>query len=83
MLTNKFTSIASFVAKSAYKHVICNTYIHKVYIKLPAITNIAEIPARALIAVVVSRLSPQERGNTGIRIHESNFTNAKNMNKNS
>ena len=43
MLTNKFTSIASFVAKLAYKHVICNTYIPRVYIKMPAIDFTAEI----------------------------------------
>jgi hypothetical protein len=68
MLTNKFTHIAEFVTKVAYIYVVCNTYIPKVYIKMPAITNIAEIPAIAFIAVVVSRPSLQERGNTGIKI---------------
>ena len=38
MLTNKFTSIANFVAKLAYKHVMCNTYIPRVYIKMFAIS---------------------------------------------
>ena len=38
MGTNNFTYIANFVAKSAYKYVICNTYIPKVCIKMYAIS---------------------------------------------
>ena len=36
MGTHNFTDIAKFVAKSAYTYVVCNTYIHRVYIKMPA-----------------------------------------------
>ena len=37
MGTNNFTDIAKFVAKSAYTYVICNTYIHRVYISLSVV----------------------------------------------
>ena len=36
MGTNNFTDITKFVAKSAYTYVVCNTYIHRVYIKVLA-----------------------------------------------
>ena len=37
MGTNNFTYIANFVAKSAYKYVVCNTYIPRVYISLSVV----------------------------------------------
>ena len=37
MGTNNFTDIAKFVAKSAYTYVVCNTYIHRVYISLSVV----------------------------------------------
>ena len=37
MGTHNFTDIAKFVAKSAYTYVICNTYIHRVYISLSVV----------------------------------------------
>jgi len=61
MLTNKFTSIANFVAKLAYKHVMCNTYIPRVYIQLlsKGITAVKKCP---LMESLLSPPPPRARG---------------------
>ena len=69
MGTHNFTDIAKSVAKSAYTYVVCNTYIHRVYIKmLGASSTVLPTTIRA----------PAE---AGIRKHESNFSESKSMNK--
>ena len=88
MGTHNFTDIAKSVAKSAYTYVVCNTYIHRVYIKMlvasstvltcPSLTALSYLPLSA-------HLRKQEAGfmkcNSGIRKHESNFSESKSMNK--
>ena len=52
---NNLASIAIFVAKSACKYVICNTYIPRVYIKIvsstphPRVTRVSPTPHRPII----------------------------------
>ena len=73
MCTYKSTYIASFVAKLAYIHVACNTYIPKVYIRLPAVDCIGVISRQARPA--------ESSQNSGIKIHEIQFSEIKFMNK--
>ena len=62
MGTNNFTYIANFVAKSAYKYVVCNTYIPRVYI---------------LLSVVALSMYFIRRENNFMAKQEAEFSNAK------
>ena len=61
MGTNNFTYIANFVAKSAYKYVICNTYIPRVYISFSVV-------ALSTNATLWKKI---KFGEAGSKIHES------------
>ena len=71
MGTNNFTDTAKFVAKSAYMYVVCNTYIHRVYIN-----SLAHMHHLANALGHMHRLVSFFRGKkeSGIRIHEFCFT---------
>ena len=80
MVTDNFTSIAKFVAKLAYIHVVCNTYIPRVYIK-----DVRQLHSTSKSRTCVDVTAPAYKGgaaeNSGIKIHEIQFSEIKFMNK--
>ena len=76
MGTNNFADIAKFVAKSAYTYVVCNTYIHRVYIK-----DVRQLHSTSKSRTCGDVTAPAYRvgatGNSGIVIHESKVRNQK------
>ena len=87
MVTDNFTGIAKFVAKLAYIYVVCNTYIPRVYIRMPFAdsTVLIRLPFLSSTVQLDLTLAPARgrqkhelkfmKYNSVIRNHESEFSN--------
>ena len=82
MCTYKSTCIANFVAKLAYIHVACNTYIPKVYIRLLSY-GITAVKKNACSGNHCCYPIPTARANSGIKIQEIGFSEMQFMKYNS